>query len=162
MDGEVIITMKIAVVNGPNLNFAGIREPLIYGRETLAEINKQIEAEADILAEQNLVNIFLEFFQSNSEGALIDFIQKCHLENFDGLIINPGAFAHYSYALRDAVASVAMPAIEVHMSNPNSREDFRQKSVISPVCRGVICGFRTYGYTLAIQAIIKINLEVFE
>ena len=154
--------MKIAIINGPNLNFAGVREPLIYGRETLVEINKQIEAEADVLAEQNLVNIFLEFYQSNHEGEIIDFIQKCHLENFDGLIINPGAYSHYSYAIRDAIASVEMPVIEVHMSNIHAREEFRQKSVIAPVCRGIICGFRASGYTLAIQAIIKFNVEVYE
>ena len=154
--------MKIAVINGPNLNFTGIREPLIYGRETLAEINRKIEEEAKILAEQNLVNISLNFFQSNCEGEIIDFIQQCHLEEFDGMIINPGAFSHYSYAIRDAVASVAVPAIEVHMSNPYAREDFRHKSVVAPVCRGQICGFRTYSYVLAVQAIIKTNLEVYE
>ena len=153
--------MKIAVINGPNLNFMGIREPLIYGSQTLEEINKQITDEARVISEQNPVNIDLEFFQSNVEGEIINFIQKCHHDKFYGIIINPGAFAHYSYAIRDAVASLTMPIIEVHMSNPYVREEFRQKSVIAPVCRGQICGFRSYGYILAIQALIKLNLEVF-
>ena len=154
--------MKIAVINGPNLNFAGIREPLIYGKETLSEMNKYIETQARALAEQDLVNIELEFFQSNLEGEIINFIQKCHTQKFDGVVINPGALSHYSYAIRDAVASLAVPAIEVHMSNPYSREEFRQKSVIAPVCRGQICGLRSHGYVLAISAIIKISLEVYE
>lgn len=154
--------MKIAVINGPNLNFAGIREPLIYGKETLPEMNKYIEAKAKALAEQDLVNIELEFFQSNLEGEIINFIQKCHLQKFDGIVINPGAFSHYSYAIRDAVASLSVPVIEVHMSNPYSREEFRQKSVVAPVCRGQICGFRSHSYVLAIHAIIKISLEVYE
>ena len=154
--------MKIAIINGANLNFTGIREPLIYGKVTLEEINKRIEADAAVMAEQNLVNVDLEFFQSNIEGEIINFIQECHLRKFDGIIINPGAFSYYSIAIRDAVLSCSMPVIEVHMSNHHSREDFRQKSVIAPVCRGQICGFRAHGYVLAVQALIKLNLEVYE
>ena len=154
--------MKIAIVNGANLNFTGIREPKIYGAETLSEINKMISENAQDLAELNLVKLDLSFFQSNVEGEIIDFLQKCYQEKFDGIIINPGAFAHYSYAIRDAVASLTMPVIEVHMSNPYAREEFRHTSVVAPVCRGQICGFRSHGYILAIHALIKINLEVYE
>jgi len=154
--------MKIAIINGANLNFAGIREPLIYGNANLQDINKQIKTAAENLAEQNLVNIELAFFQSNIEGEIINFIQKCHIENFTGIVINPGAFTHYSYAIRDAVASIPAPVIEVHMSNTNAREEFRQKSVVAPVCHGQICGFRAFGYVLAIHALININLEVYE
>ena len=151
--------MKIAVINGANLNFVGIREPHIYGMDTLPEINKQIEAEAKEIAEINLVNLDLTFFQSNIEGEIINFIQKCQLDMFDGVIINPGAFAHYSYAIRDAVASIAPPCIEVHMSNPSAREEFRRNSVVTPACIGQVSGFRSHGYVMAIYALIKIKLS---
>jgi len=154
--------MKIAIINGANINFAGIREPQVYGSQTLAEINRQIAAEATTIADIDLVKIDLHFFQSNIEGEIINILQDCFEEHFDGIIINPGAFSHYSYAIRDAVASLSIPTIEVHMSNPHSREEFRHKSVIAPVCVGQICGFRSYGYTLAIHALIKTNLEVYE
>ena len=154
--------MKIAIINGVNINFAGIREPQVYGGQTLAEINRQISAEAAAIAEMNLVKIDLQFFQSNIEGEIINILQNCFEENFDGIVINPGAYAHYSYAIRDAIASLAIPVIEVHMSNPHSREEFRHTSVITPVCQGQICGFRSYGYALAIYALIKTHLEVYE
>jgi len=154
--------MKIAIINGANINFAGIREPHVYGPHTLAEINRQISTEAATIAEMALAKIDLHFFQSNFEGEIINILQNCHEEMFDGVILNPGAYAHYSYAIRDAVASLSIPVIEVHMSNPHSREEFRHKSVIAPVCQGQICGFRSYGYTLAIHALIKTNLEVYE
>ena len=140
--------MKIAIINGPNLNFTGIREPHIYGTQSLTEINTQIAAAFD--------EITFEFFQSNIEGEIIDFIQKCHLEKFDGIVINPGAFSHYSYAIRDAAAGVAPPVIEAHMSNPYAREDFRQKSVIAPVCHGQISGFGHRSYILAVHALTNI------
>ncbi|MCL2573365.1 MAG: type II 3-dehydroquinate dehydratase [Defluviitaleaceae bacterium] len=154
--------MKIAIINGANINFAGIREPHIYGNQTLAEINRQISTEAEIFAEMALVKLDLHFFQSNIEGEIINILQSCFEEKFDGIIINPGAYAHYSYAIRDAVASLTIPVIEVHMSNPHTREEFRHKSVISPVCQGSICGFRSHSYVLAIYAHIKNNLEVYE
>ena len=154
--------MKIAIINGANINFAGIREPKIYGSQTLAEINRQITNEAAAIAEINLVKLDLQFFHSNIEGEIINFLQKCFDEKFDGIVINPGAYAHYSYAIRDAIASLAIPVIEVHMSNPRSREEFRHTSVIAPVCQGQICGFRSHGYSLAIYALIKTNLEVYE
>ena len=154
--------MKIAIINGANINFVGIREPHIYGSQTLTEINRQISAEAAAIAEINLAKIDLHFFHSNIEGEIINILQNCYEEKFDGIIINPGAFAHYSYAIRDAIAGLAIPVIEVHMSNPFTREEFRHKSVIAPVCQGQICGLRSYSYTLAIYALIKTNLEVYE
>ena len=146
--------MKIAVINGPNLNFTGIRQPHVYGTATLEEINRQIEDEAQGLAALCSVNISLEFFQSNIEGEIINFIQRCHLDLFDGIILNPGAFSHYSYAIRDAVASITSPVIEVHMSNTMAREDFRRTSVVAPVCIGQVCGFGLHSYTMAIYALI--------
>jgi len=151
--------MKIAVINGANLNLIGIREPHIYGMDTLTEINTQIENEAKKIAELNLVNIELTFFQSNIEGEIINFIQKCHIDMLDGIVINPGAFAHYSYAIRDAVAGIAPPVVEVHMSNPSAREEFRHNSVVTPVCIGQVSGFRSHGYAMAIYALIKNNLS---
>jgi len=141
--------MKIAVINGVNINFTGIRQPEIYGSQTLDEINAQIAAEADGK------NIDLHFFQSNIEGDIVNFLQQCYHEKFDSIIINPGAFTHYSYAIRDAVASIPIPTIEVHMSNTYAREEFRHKSVIAPVCHGQICGFGLHSYTLAIHALIN-------
>ena len=152
--------MKIAVINGANINFTGIRETEIYGSQTLDEINNQIAAEAENIAKANQNKIDLRFFQSNSEGEIINFLQGCYHEKFDGIVINPGAFTHYSYAIRDAVASLSCPVIEVHMSNPYAREEFRRKSVVAPVCRGQICGLGFHGYILAIHALIKIHLEV--
>ena len=135
---------KIMVINGPNLNMLGIREKGIYGTSGLEEINQKIKSKA------NELSIEVEFFQSNHEGALIDKIHSCH-NIFDGLIINPGAFTHYSYALRDAIASVDIPAIEVHISNIHKREEFRHKSVCAPVCQGQICGLGNKGYLLALE-----------
>lgn len=138
---------KIAVIQGPNLNMLGVREPQIYGSLSLDDINGQIEAEAH---KQGMETVF---FQSNHEGALVDFIQRCYYESVEGLIINPGAFTHYSYALRDAVAGVGLPCIEVHISNIHKREEFRHQSVIAPVCTGQICGLGARGYLLALAAL---------
>ena len=141
--------MNIAVVNGPNINFLGIREPAVYGTVTMDEINLSVKNEA----EKNGVSV--DFFQSNHEGALIDYIQQCYYNKTDGIIINPGALTHYSYALRDAVAGCGIPCIEVHLSNIHSREEFRHRSVTAPVCRGQICGLGAMGYVLAMQALIN-------
>ena len=143
--------MKISVINGPNINFLGIREPAIYGTQSLEEINQMIADEA------KKHRIAVSFFQSNHEGALIDFIQQCYHDNFDGIVINPGAFTHYSYALRDAIAGVGIPCIEVHLSNIHNREEFRHKSVTVAVCYGQICGLGPIGYVLAIEAILKLG-----
>ena len=136
--------MKIKIINGPNLNMLGMREPHIYGKETLDDINEEIKA----FAEEK--NIEVSFFQSNSEGDIIDEIQKSYKENCNGIIINPGAYTHYSFAIRDAAASVPVPVVEVHLSNIYGREDFRSKSVIAPVCEGQISGFGKKVYFLAL------------
>ncbi len=136
--------LKILVVNGPNLNLLGRREPDVYGTETLEELNAKLVRVADEL------KINLKFFQSNSEGAIIDFIHENGFEA-DGLIINPGALTHYSHALRDAIAGVDIETVEVHMSNVYAREEFRHKSVIAPVVRGHLVGFGFYGYAMALS-----------
>jgi 3-dehydroquinate dehydratase-2 len=135
---------EILVVNGPNLNLLGKREPEVYGTETLEELNERLKSLADELG------LKLVFFQSNSEGEIIDFLHK---EGFEasGLIINPGALTHYSYALRDAILAVPIEAVEVHISNVYSRDEFRHKSVIAPVCTGHLVGFGFYGYAMALS-----------
>ena len=132
--------MKILIINGPNLNRLGLREPDVYGKETLQQIN-------DKLTEYSR-NIDIDFFQSNHEGELVDRLQKA-MDKYQGIILNAGAVTHYSYALRDAIASIPVPVIEVHLSNIHSREDFRKQSVIAPVCAGSISGFGKYSYFLA-------------
>ncbi|MBR6400610.1 MAG: type II 3-dehydroquinate dehydratase [Firmicutes bacterium] len=139
--------MKIAVINGVNLNFTGIREKGVYGSKSLDEINADIKAFADS------EGIETEFFQSNIEGEIVNFMQKCYYDGVDGIVINPGAFTHYSYALRDAIASVSIPTVEVHMSNIHKREEFRHTSVTVPVCAGQICGMGDYGYKLGLLAL---------
>lgn len=135
---------RILVVNGPNLNLLGKREPEVYGTETLDELNGKL---ADMARE---LGVEVSFFQSNSESEIIDYLHK---EGFDagGLIINPGALTHYSYALRDAIAAVEIEAVEVHMSNIYAREEFRRKSVMAPVCTGHLVGFGFYGYAMALS-----------
>ena len=140
--------MKIAVIHGPNLNFLGIREPEIYGSQTLEIINSSIK---EYGKERDLD---LTFFQSNSEGALIDYIQECHEDEIDGIVINPAAYTHYSYAIHDALKSVDIPAVEVHLSNINTREAFRKESVTAPACIGQIAGFGPQSYLLGIEALI--------
>ena len=135
---------RILIINGPNLNLLGKREPEIYGSDSLEDINKQL------LALAKDINVTLEFFQSNSEGILIDFIHQ-HGFEADGIVINPGALTHYSYSLRDALAAVGTTTIEVHLSNIAGREDFRQKSVIAPICIGQVSGFGAYGYAMALS-----------
>lgn len=138
--------MNVSVVNGPNLNLLGLREPEKYGNLSLNEIEKHMK---DWTRGKN---IKLTFFQSNSEGKIIDFLHQNH-ENIDFLIINPGAFTHTSIALRDAILGLKLSTIEVHLTNIYSREPFRQKSYISDIARGIINGFGWYGYIMALQFI---------
>ncbi len=135
---------KVLVVNGPNLNLIGSREPELYGTQTLEELNRRLN---DLAGE---LGIELCFYQSNSEGALIDFIHK-EAAGALGMIINPGALTHYSYALRDAIGAVDLETVEVHLSNIQAREEFRRHSVIAPVCRGQVSGFGFYGYAMALS-----------
>lgn len=130
--------MKLLFINGVNLNMTGIREKGVYGEQTLDEINAEIAA--------HFKNDECEFYQSNSEG---DICTKLHTASCDGIVLNAGAYTHYSYAIRDAIASISVPVIEVHMSNVHAREEFRGVSVISAVCRGVIAGFGKNSYILA-------------
>lgn len=135
---------RVLVVNGPNLNLLGTREPELYGNDTLDSLNKRL---VDLARE---IGLELVFFQSNHEGEIIDFIQKQAAEAI-GLIINPGALTHYSIGIRDAITAVKLEAIEVHLSNISAREEFRSRSLIAPVCRGQISGFGFYGYAMALS-----------
>jgi len=145
--------MKIAVIQGPNLNMLGVRETNIYGPMKLEDIHTQMKA----VAEQNGFEI--EFFQSNLEGEIVDKIQEC-LGDADGIIINPAAYTHTSIAIRDAISAVKLPTIEVHISNIAAREEFRKKSLISDVCAGTIAGFGPFSYHLGMIAMIQILNEI--
>lgn len=138
--------MKILVVNGPNLNLLGEREPAIYGGDSLQAINDELFAKGKELGHD------IEFFQSNSEGSIIDELHSART-SFDGVILNAGAYTHYSYAIRDAIAAIKIPVVEVHLSNVNSRDEFRKTSVIAPVCMGTIAGFGKNSYMLALYAL---------
>jgi len=139
--------MKFLVISGPNLNLLGKREPEIYGAETLDDIILKTKAGAEKL------EVEVDFFQSNHEGEIIDEIHKA-MGSYDAIIINPGAYTHYSIAIRDAIKSVEIPTIEIHLSNINAREEFRSKSVIAPVCIGQISGFGADSYILGLHAAI--------
>jgi len=136
--------MKILIINGPNLNMLGERKPEIYGGKTLNEINDYIQ--------DYFKRVTLAFFQSNHEGEIVDQIQQAKME-YAGIIINPGAYTHYSYAIREAIEACPLPVAEVHISNIFSREEFRSRSVISEVCLGTVSGFGNYSYVLAVQAV---------
>jgi len=139
---------SIIVIQGPNLNLLGTREPEVYGKTTLEDIHKKLGE----IAKANSVE--LDTYQSNHEGELIDRIQKAKQDGVDFIIINPGAFTHTSVALRDALAGVAIPFTEIHLSNIHQREEFRKHSYLSDIATGVICGLGAIGYELALQAAI--------
>lgn len=138
---------KILVINGPNLNMLGTREPEIYGEDTLADV----EARCVALGEK--LGVEITFYQSNYEGEIISYVQEAK-ERFDGLVINPGGYSHTSVAILDALSLLDIPKIELHISNIHAREEFRRNSMISPVMDGVICGLGVKGYELAIKALV--------
>ena len=137
--------MKILVINGPNMNMLGIRQPEIYGKATYEDLKAMIQAEADLLGAE------VAFFQSNHEGALVDAIQQAYFDKVDGIIINPGAYTHTSVALLDAVKGVSIPTVEVHISDPDIREDFRHISYIRLACIATIKGHGLPGYLEALH-----------
>lgn len=142
--------MRILIINGPNLNFLGIREKGVYGDRDYASLLALIDKKADEL------NINVETFQSNGEGEIIDRLQRAYHEKVDGIIINPAAYTHYSYAIRDALACFTIPKIEVHISNVHEREEFRHVSVTAPVCDEQIIGHGLEGYLMAMESIIRL------
>jgi 3-dehydroquinate dehydratase-2 len=141
--------MKILVLHGPNLNLLGTREPQVYGRETLDEINIHLR---DYAMKSKLE---LRIVQSNHEGTLIDELHKAKSDGFDGVLMNPGALTHYSYALRDAIAAIELPAVEVHLSNVHKREEFRHRSVLAAVCIGQVLGFGAKSYELGLEGLVE-------
>lgn len=142
--------MKILFLNGPNLNLLGQREPEVYGRTTLADIEARVRERAAKLGAS------VEFYQSNLEGELVAWIQKAK-GKFDVIVLNAAAYTHTSIALRDAISAVGIPTIEIHLSNVHAREEFRHKSLIAPVCRGQITGFGANSYVLAVEAAVNVN-----
>lgn len=136
--------MKFLVINGVNLNLTGLREKSVYGAETLEQINAKIAA----FVQENGDSV--DFYQSNIEGELVNKLHEAFLNGgYDGIVLNAGAYTHYSYALRDAIAAINVPVAEVHMSNVHAREEFRHTSVLSEVCKGVVCGFGWKSYVMA-------------
>ncbi len=142
--------MKILVLHGPNLNMLGKRDKNHYGSDTLAVINQQILDTAEAMG------VECKIHQSNHEGTLIDWIQQVREEGMDGIVINAGAYTHYSYAIRDAIECCGVPVVEVHLSNIHARDAFRHTSVIAPVCTGSIAGFGKFSYFLALEALVAI------
>lgn len=139
----------ILVLNGPNINLTGLREKSVYGAKTFDDLMAEIQQEADKLG------VEVRFVQSNHEGALIDAIQQAYFDGLDGIVFNPGGYTHTSVALHDAVASVPLPTIEVHMSNVHARESYRHVSMTAPACRGQIVGFGFHGYVMALRALVE-------
>jgi 3-dehydroquinate dehydratase II len=142
--------MKVLFLNGPNLNLLGTREPDVYGRATLADIEAKVRRHAAGL------KVDVDFRQSNLEGELVGWIQEAKSQ-FEVIVINAAAYTHTSIALRDAISAVGIPTIEIHLSNIHAREEFRHKSLIAPVCRGQICGFGEQSYILGLEASVHVN-----
>lgn len=141
--------MRVLVIHGPNLNLLGEREPEIYGTQTLADVNSSLSALAHEL------DVELQCVQHNSEGAIIDDLHAARTA-YNGVVINPGAYSHYSYAIADAVSAIRIPVVEVHLSNISAREEFRRTSVIAAACTGSIAGFGAQSYELALRAVVQI------
>ena len=139
--------MKFLIINGVNLNMTGMRETGVYGSQTLEQINAEISAYAQANGDS------VDFYQSNIEGEICTKIQSCFNENYDGIVLNAGAYTHYSYAIHDAIRCISTPVVEVHMSNVHAREEFRHTSVIAPACKGVVAGFGKNSYVLAIEGL---------
>ena len=144
------MSRSVVVVNGPNLNLLGTREPEIYGTKTLADLEKAVQAKAKALG------IDVSFYQSNSEGEIIDFLQQ-NAPGSLGIVINPGALSHYSHALYDCLQALALPVVEVHLSNIHAREEFRSRSVTARAARGVITGLGFFGYELALEYLVAMK-----
>ena len=142
--------MKALFLNGPNLNLLGTRQPEVYGRQTLADIEALVRARATELG------IEIDFRQSNHEGELVTWIQEAR-GRFDAIVLNAAAYTHTSVALRDAIAAVSIPTVEIHLSNIHAREEFRHRSLIAPVCRGQISGFGFQSYLLGLQAVVTLK-----
>jgi 3-dehydroquinate dehydratase-2 len=142
--------MKALFLNGPNLNLLGTRQPEVYGRQTLADIEALVRARAAELG------VEIDFRQSNHEGELVTWIQEARGQ-FDAIVLNAAAYTHTSVALRDAIAAVSIPTVEIHLSNIHAREEFRHRSLIAPVCRGQISGFGFQSYLLGLQAVVTLN-----
>jgi 3-dehydroquinate dehydratase II len=144
--------MKILFLNGPNLNLLGAREPELYGRTTLADIEAQVRSRAAQL------KVEIDFRQSNQEGELVNWIQEAK-GNFTAIVINAAAYTHTSVAIRDAISAVGVPTVEIHLSNIHAREEFRHKSLIAPVCCGQICGFGAKSYILGLEAAVDVKVS---
>jgi len=143
--------MNILVINGPNLNLLGTREPEIYGSQTLKDIEDEIR--------EAFPQVRFTFFQSNHEGAIIDTLQSAQAEKNEGVVLNAAAYTHYSYAIRDAIAALNIPVIEVHISNIHLREEFRKHSVTAPACKVQISGFGSAGYRIAIETLLQHSMS---
>jgi 3-dehydroquinate dehydratase II len=139
---------SILLINGPNLNLLGVREPEVYGSETLQDIVDELRSFASARG------VELSDFQSNSEGALVTAIQEARTQ-VDGIVLNPGAYTHYSIAMRDAIAGIGLPVVETHLSNVHAREAFRRESVLAPVCLGVVAGFGRNSYFVALEGLLR-------
>jgi len=144
------VRVKVLFLNGPNLNLLGTRQPEIYGRTTLADIERLVRERAATLG------VEIEFRQSNWEGQLVDWLHEAR-DKFEGVVINAAAYTHTSVALRDAIAAIALPVVEVHLSNIHAREEFRHRSLISAVCRGQVAGFGATSYVLGLEAVVSLN-----
>ena len=142
--------MRVLFLNGPNLNLLGQRETGVYGTTTLADIEARVRGRA------NSLGATVDFRQTNSEGELVNWIQDAK-NNFDAIVINAAAYTHTSVALRDAISAIAVPTIEIHLSNVHAREEFRHRSLIAPVCKGQIAGFGPFSYILGLEAAVNIN-----